>query len=69
MPNKLKFCIFLFDEMSIAINLYYDKAQDNITGFVDNGSKREQIFADHVLVFMVRGIVKKYKQPIVYSFC
>ncbi|KAE9523118.1 hypothetical protein AGLY_016486 [Aphis glycines] len=27
------------------------------------------ISADHALVFMVRGITKKYKQPIAYFFC
>ncbi|CAK1584670.1 unnamed protein product, partial [Parnassius mnemosyne] len=69
MPDKHKFCCILFDEMSIATNLSYDRAHDKINGFVDNGSKRQPIFADHVLVFMVRGIVKKYKQPIAYSFC
>lgn len=69
MPNKHKFCSILFDEMSIAPRLSYDKAHDKITGFVDNGSKRDERFSDYVLVFMVRGIVKKYKQPIAYSFC
>ncbi|KAG6438721.1 hypothetical protein O3G_MSEX000173 [Manduca sexta] len=69
MQDKHKFCSILFDEMSIAPALSYDKTHDKIIGFVDNGSKRELLFSDHVLVFMVRGIVKKYKQPIAYSFC
>lgn len=43
MPDKHKFCCILFDEMSIATNLSYDKAHDNINSFVDNGSKRTNI--------------------------
>lgn len=42
-----------------------------INGFEDNGTARTQNFADHSLVFMICGVVKKYKQPISfsYSFC
>lgn len=28
----------------------------------------KNIYADHVLVFMVRGIIKKFKLPIAFSF-
>jgi len=38
-------------------------------GFVDCGTYKNQNLADHALVFMVRGIKKKYKQPICYTFC
>lgn len=40
-----------------------------IDGFVDSGTYKTQNLADHALVFMIRGIRKKYKQPISYSFC
>lgn len=69
MPAKHKFCSLLFHEMAIGSNISYNKTRDNINGFVDNGSKRKLIFSDHVLVFMLRGVVKKYKQPLAYTFC
>ena len=69
MPPKHKLCILTFDEMAIAANLSYDKHNDLIKGFCDDGNDRSATFTDHVLVFMVRGIFKKYKQPIAYSFC
>lgn len=69
LPDSHKFCTVIFDEMAIAPALSYDRKNDEISGFVDNGEKRETKIADHVLVFMVRGVVKKFKQPISYSFC
>lgn len=69
MPASHKFCTLIFDEMAIAANLSYDKYNDKIKGLCDDGSERLKRFADHVLVFMVRGIFKKYKQPVAFSFC
>ncbi|XP_047027534.1 uncharacterized protein LOC124641571 isoform X2 [Helicoverpa zea] len=69
MPKRHKFCTIIFDEMAIAPSLKYDVKNDEIIGFVNDGHKKTAEFADHVLVFMVRGVVKKYKQPIAYSFC
>lgn len=61
-----KYCSLLFDEMSISAELHYNEHLDRIEGFEDYGYERTQKFADHALVFMVRGITKKYKQPIAY---
>ncbi|RVE52890.1 hypothetical protein evm_002547 [Chilo suppressalis] len=69
MPNSHRFCSLIFDEMAISTGLSYDKSDDKIFVFVDNGTERKTLFADHVLVFMVRGVIKKYKQPIMYTFC
>ncbi|CAK1593758.1 unnamed protein product, partial [Parnassius mnemosyne] len=69
LPDNYKYCSLLFDEMAIGTGLTYDKKKDKILGFVDNGEKIECEFCDHVLVFMIRGIVKKYKQPIAYYYC
>lgn len=55
--------------MSISPNLTYNKKNDKITGFIEDEEKREKVIANHALVFMVRGVVKKFKQPIAYSFC
>jgi len=59
----------LFDEVCLSSGLSYDSVTDQIDGFVDTGSNKSQNIADHALVFMVRGIKKKFKQPISYSFC
>jgi len=62
-------CSLLFDEMALEANLYFDKYNDCIFGYEDFGCNNRNIkFADHVLVFMVRGIKKKFKQPICYYF-
>lgn len=69
MPESHKYCTVIFDEMAIAANLTYDKLSDSIKGFCDEGTERTKSFADHALVFMIRGVFKKYKQPIAFSFC
>lgn len=48
-----RYCSIIFNEMAIAPSLSYDKI---IVSFVEDGS---EIIADHVLVFMVRGVIKK----------
>ncbi|XP_063824571.1 uncharacterized protein LOC135077445 isoform X1 [Ostrinia nubilalis] len=69
MPSKHRYCSIIFDEMAIAAHVAFDKHTDKIKGFEDDGFERERKFADHVLVFMVRGVFKKFKQPVAYSFC
>lgn len=66
---KYRFCSILFDEISLNAGLQYNSNEGTIYGFEENSSGRTQQFADHSLVFMVRGIVKNFKQPICYSFC
>ena len=46
--------------------LYTNK--DVINGFVDL-KQRENNFADHVLVFMIKGAIYKWQQAIAYYFC
>lgn len=63
-------CILLFDEMALNVGLKYDLKKDYIFGFQDFGpDNRSSEFADHVLVFMIRGLRKKWKQPVSYYFC
>lgn len=62
-----KFCMLVFDEMSIDVGLSYNKSEDCIDGLQEIGV-REKKFADHVMVFMLRGIAKKWKQPVGYFF-
>ncbi|KAI4470647.1 thap domain-containing protein 9 [Holotrichia oblita] len=62
-------CALMFDEVSLSPQLHYNQQADQIDGFVDNGKTRALEFADHALVFMVRGIVKQWKQAIAFTFC
>lgn len=59
----------LFDEVSLSSGLHYNSSNDQIDGFVDSGTYKNQDYADHALVFMVRVIKKKFKQPLCYTFC
>lgn len=69
LKERDRYCVIMFDEVSLHAELHYDSSSGLITGFEDNGISRTQNFADHSLVFMVKSITKKYKQPISYSFC
>lgn len=65
-----KTCVLLFDEMVLEPGLTYDRKNDIIFGFEINYEHTTTAqFSDHVLVFMIRGIKKKWKQPIAYYFC
>lgn len=64
-----KKCVLLFDEMALSPSLKYDKKNDMIFGLNHNDISNDQKFADHVLVFMLRGIAKKWKQPYAYFYC
>lgn len=59
----------MFDEVCLSSGLHYNSTTDQIDGFVENDKFRSQEYADHALVFMVRGIKKKFKQPVAYTFC
>lgn len=61
-------CSLIFDEMAIEPSLTYSKKDDEVIGFVSTGDGKKLIFADHVMVFMLRGITRKWKQPIAYFF-
>lgn len=67
-PEKKKYCTLIFDEVALEPGLSVDKAQGDIIGFVELGSKQRE-FADHALVFMVCGALYKWQQPICFYFC
>ena len=46
----------------------YDKHKDMVNGFVELNKKTND-FADHALVFMLRGVVHKWQQPLAFYFC
>lgn len=61
-----KVCTIGWDEMSLSAHLDFEQIKDYIDGFEDLESKRTNNFATHALVFMIRGLKSKYKQPFSY---
>ncbi|XP_024874994.1 uncharacterized protein LOC112456393 isoform X2 [Temnothorax curvispinosus] len=69
MHNKDKYCILMWDEIALTPHIQYDSKNDLITGFEDWGMRRTNKFADHVLVFMLRGLYSGWKMPISFGYC
>lgn len=64
-----KHCVLMFDEVSLEPGLSYNQKNDRIDGFVDfGGSDRRTHFADHALVFLIKGIHRKWKMPVCFYF-
>ncbi len=63
-----RICSLIFDEISLTPALSYNQKDDLIEGFQNTGSDRKAVFADHCMVFMLRGLHKKWKQPVAYYF-
>lgn len=68
MKHKDKLCLLMWDEMLLQPHLDYDINKKRIIGFQDFGGKRNALFADHALVFMVRGLQSGWKFPLAYYF-
>lgn len=69
MSDLDKFCVLIFDEMSIKSSLHYNAKTDTIMGFLNYGGKNltnKNVLATHALVFMIRGLCKQWKQPFGY---
>ncbi len=67
MEGRDRVCSLLIDEISLKEGLSYDLKDDVIEGVVDFGEVgRKKEIANQGLVFMVRGLAKKWKQPIAY---
>ncbi|KAK9739155.1 Transposase protein [Popillia japonica] len=61
--------IIMFDEIALQSSLLYNNKCDVIDGFQDNGcNNRYPLFADKAMVFVARGMSKKWKQPLAYYF-
>ena len=62
-------CVLAFDETDIGRELTYNKRSDIVDGYVDLGHLgRRTDIAEKVLVFMLRGLVGRWKQAIAYYF-
>lgn len=68
MNSEDRVCSLIFDEMSVTPHIYYDKSRDEIIGFENLGTYKTHKFADHVTVFMIKGLRKNFKQPVAYYF-
>lgn len=58
----------LFDEVSLAPGMVNNDFLNEIIGFPDDGSKKTKDIAGRALVFMIKGIKSKTKQPILFTF-
>ena len=67
MDEKDRCVAVVFDEMSLKNGLVYNHGFDKIEGFEDFDEFGSFHFvADHALVFMVHGLLSKWKQPVHY---
>lgn len=58
-----KLCTLIFDEIALMPSVNYDTHTDTLIG-LENGE-----ICDHALVFMLRGVTRKWKQTVCYKFC
>ena len=60
-------CCLMFDEMSIREHLHFNQKTGCIDGYEDLGRHgKTSNIANHALVFMLRGLRKRWKQPVAY---
>lgn len=64
-----KICVLMWDEVSLKLHTQFCPQKNNVIGVEDWGSKRTTKYADHALVFMLRGIETGWKVPLSYNFC
>ncbi|RVE41592.1 hypothetical protein evm_013752 [Chilo suppressalis] len=63
-----RLCLVIYDEMALKAHVSYSERKDRVTGFVTDGKAVQPEFADHAQVFMIRGLIKNYKEPVSYTF-
>ena len=67
MSEKDRYFCLLFVEMLIRENVWFNQKFDCIEGFEDVGSQgRTRNITDNALLFIVRGLHRKWKQPVAY---
>lgn len=67
LPKEKKLCILIFDEVALEAGVYFNRSK--VIGFEDFGNTRTNRIADHALVFMIKSIKGKFKQPVCFTFC
>ncbi|KAI4455437.1 thap domain [Holotrichia oblita] len=68
LPEREKYCIIMFDEMSIQPNILFNTQTGQFEGFEDMGDRKSQHIANHVQVFMLKSVAGNWKQPLSFSF-
>lgn len=67
MPANSELCSLVFDEMSIKEKVAYNIERDEVEGLEDFGNcGRTKFVANHATVFLVRGLMTNWKQPVGY---
>ena len=64
-PDTAKLVALAIDEVSIKEGLTYNSGRDIVEGYCEGVSRTNEL-ANHAIVFMIRGIVDKWKQAIGY---
>ena len=62
-----KYCVVTFDEMSLKKELRYDPGRDEVDGLVHLLDRQSNV-CNQALVFMVRGLAGRWKQPVAFYF-
>lgn len=67
-----RFCALSFDEIGLKERLFYCPETGEVVGFADYGKdapdENNNDVANKALVFMIRGLRKPWKQPLVFYF-
>ena len=66
--EREKDCCLILDEMAITPGQNYDNTTSNYIGFITVGDEPSSTFATHALVFMVAGVLSRWKQTVAYHF-
>lgn len=61
-----RYCVLCVDDMAIQRALEFDQKRDLVDGFDDDGVHRSPLPGTEALVFMARGLVSHWKQPLCY---
>ena len=63
-----KHCVLMFDEISTEPHIALNVHTKGFEGFEDLGDVKKAKIADRSLVFMIKGVTREWKQPIMYVF-
>ena len=67
MDARARLCVISFDEMSLKSNVFYQSNTDELLWLEDFGDgEKTNCLATSALVFLARGIVENWKQPLAY---
>lgn len=59
MTEEEKTCSIIFDELCLQPHVDYNNQRDIIEGFLDDDIRKKLDVADHILVFIMKGILQQ----------